>query len=510
MPNFVKTGATAPRLPGDFSLAPSAAYPPNAAELDYLTAISDALAQLAADDAADIAARYPENLFSGRQAARKAAMAALDADAANFVGGRNPTGDRTRLNAALADYTAGIPKYGAKDATEPRFEGDFDTVVALGYLPGPDEQLLLDNIEAAKAEMANDKRKDVSERLSPTAVKLRERLRQSVADSLRSQVEKFVATSASPKAAAEEAVLMRGRYQARRDRLERRLFNVSLKSEPKRPAEDDGTDLVLDINLLSGLPAPHDVPSPEKLALFVDINKALTVVRTVCERLDERSQRGLRGWLFGPNAALQRRARLLQAEFLEKLHGVAWIGLELEFTSMAKLTLEEIRREFFAREADRIKSIYTRRLGAWASATAALLLLAYIMIYTGKYPSPWAFDHKSFLLAASGAAIGAWTSFSARQVQFSFDDLIMVDEGTYDPPMRILFVIVLTMAACLLFWNGAINLEIGNLKTQAEPFRQSGSVALLIGLFCGLSERALATAIAGRAAAFVKGISSGA
>jgi hypothetical protein len=365
MPNFVKTGATAPRLPGDFSLAPSAAYAPNAAELDYLTAISDALAQLAADDAADIAARYPENLFSGRQAARKAAMAALDADAENFVGGRNPTGDRTRLNAALADYTAGIPKYGAKDATEPR-------------------------------------------------------------------------------------------------------------------------------------------------ALFVDINKALTVVRTVCERLDERSQRGLRGWLFGPNAALQRRARLLQAEFLEKLHGVAWIGLELEFTSMAKLTLEEIRREFFAREADRIKSIYTRRLGAWASATAALLLLAYIMIYTGKYPSPWAFDHKSFLLAASGAAIGAWTSFSALQVQFSFDDLIMVDEGTYDPPMRILFVIVLTMAACLLFWNGAINLEIGNLKTQAEPFRQSGSVALLIGLFCGLSERALATAIAGRAAAFVKGISSGA
>jgi hypothetical protein len=158
MSNFVKASAASPRLPGDFSIVPSAKYAPNAGELDYLNAISTALAQLAADDAADIAARYPENLFSGRQAARKAAMAALDADAEKFVGGQNPTGDRTRLNAALADYTAGIPKYGAKDAAEPRFEGDFDTVVALGYLPGPDEQMLLDNIKAAKAEMANDKR----------------------------------------------------------------------------------------------------------------------------------------------------------------------------------------------------------------------------------------------------------------------------------------------------------------------------------------------------------------
>ena len=158
------------------------------------------------------------------------------------------------------------------------------------------------------------------------------------------------------------------------------------------------------------------------------------------------------------------------------------------------------------READRIKSIYVRQLGVWAGATALLLTAIYVSIYTGDFVSPWASSHKSFLLAASGAAIGASTLFSARQVQFTFDDLVMVEEGSLDPPMRIIFVIVLTMAACLLFWNGAVNLEIGNLKTQSEPFRQSGSVAFLIGLFCGLSERALATAIAGRAAAFVKGI----
>jgi hypothetical protein len=291
--------------------------------------------------------------------------------------------------------------------------------------------------------------------------------------------------------------------------LTRRLFNVSLKTEENKPADDDNSGLILDIKLLGGLPPPQDMPSADKLELYVQINKALTVVRTVSERLEDRSGRGVRAWILGSNKDLQKRARLLQSEFLEKLHGVAWIGLELEFTAMAKLTLAEVRNEFFVREAGRIKNMYVRRLGAWAGITALLLVLTYVAIYSGRLAWPWAFDHKSFLLAAGGAAIGAWASFSARQVQFSFDDLVMLEEASLDPPMRILFVIVLTMAACLLFWNGAVNLEIGNLKTQSEPFRQSGSIALLIGLFCGLSERALATAIAGRAAAFVKGIAGG-
>jgi hypothetical protein len=118
----------------------------------------------------------------------------------------------------------------------------------------------------------------------------------------------------------------------------------------------------------------------------------------------------------------------------------------------------------------------------------------------------WADEHCNFLLAACGAAIGTWASFAVRQMQFSFDDLVMVEESALKPYMRVFFVVTLTMAACMLFWNGAVNIEIGALKTQAPTFKTSGTIALLIGLFCGLSERALATAIAGRAVAFVKSV----
>lgn len=72
--------------------------------------------------------------------------------------------------------------------------------------------------------------------------------------------------------------------------------------------------------------------------------------------------------------------------------------------------------------------------------------------------------------------------------------------------MRVIFVVVLTMAACLLFWTGAINVKIGDLNTEANWFSKTGTVAVLVGFFCGLSERALSSAIAGRATAFVGGI----
>jgi hypothetical protein len=121
-------------------------------------------------------------------------------------------------------------------------------------------------------------------------------------------------------------------------------------------------------------------------------------------------------------------------------------------------------------------------------------------------PVEWGQLHKPFLFAGIGAALGAWLSFSIRAVEFAFEDLLQLDYDAFDPPLRIAFVIVLTWTAFLLLWNGAINIEIGALTTKPEALKQAGSISLLVGIFCGLSERALSTAISGRAATFVKGV----
>jgi hypothetical protein len=121
----------------------------------------------------------------------------------------------------------------------------------------------------------------------------------------------------------------------------------------------------------------------------------------------------------------------------------------------------------------------------------------------------WWDAHRSFLLAAAGASLGTWASFSVRQVTLTFEQLAAPEEELLDAPLRVIFVVVLTMAACLLFWTGAINLKIGELNTEAVSFSKIGTVAILVGFFCGLSERALSSAIAGRATAFIGGIAGG-
>jgi hypothetical protein len=85
----------------------------------------------------------------------------------------------------------------------------------------------------------------------------------------------------------------------------------------------------------------------------------------------------------------------------------------------------------------------------------------------------------------------------------------LLDEESLEPPFRLLFVVALTLTVCLLFWTGAINVKIGDLNTSPDSFKLMGSIAVLVGMFCGLSERTLATAISGRAAAFVRGVAGG-
>jgi hypothetical protein len=201
------------------------------------------------------------------------------------------------------------------------------------------------------------------------------------------------------------------------------------------------------------------------------------------------------------------RARRLRDQYLTELCGIAVVGLEQPHTNLAKLALNELRSKFTAQQAGRIKNIYVRSLGAAAAVAAVALFLLYAFIRA--VGNGWWYDHRAFVIVAAGAAIGTWLSFSIRRVNLSFSDLGILEEDLLDPGVRIIFVIALTLTACLLFWTGVVNIEIGNLKTSATEFMQRGSIAMLLGVFFGISERALATAISGRATAFVRGVGGG-
>ena len=151
----------------------------------------------------------------------------------------------------------------------------------------------------------------------------------------------------------------------------------------------------------------------------------------------------------------------------------------------------------------------------WSGCFALFFVILYVFIRNNTCVdaaapcTSWWSAHKTFLLAAAGASLGTWVSFSVRKINLTFEQLATPEEQLLDAPFRVIFVVVLTMATCLLFWTGAINVKVGDLNTEASWFSKVGTVAILIGFFCGLSERALASAIAGRASGFVSSVAGG-
>jgi hypothetical protein len=385
-----------------------------------------------------------------------------------------------------------MANFTVSDAVTTRFDGDFDITPAGGYTPGPEEQRYVDTMRSVMNGLAKDEENDKATH-NGNAHRIRARgLRTAAAAKLRADATEFSNANLTARDAAENALVIKGRYLNARDRAARRLFVVELEHNDKK--------LAVDVTISVG-DDPNDVPSPEKQKLFVALGSASTVITTVCRRIQERG-----------TAREKMRGEQLLDEYIKKLSGVAEVGLEGPNVQLANLALEDLRSEFVAREAGRIKNAYVASLG-WACAVAAAVCFGiYGIVSLGFLAETgflgfvsFLFRHQNLLLAAGGAAIGTWLSFSIRRVALSFEDLAILEEDLLDPSVRVLFVIALTITACLLFVTGAMNIEIGQLKTASFV----GPTALLIGVFFGIGERALATAISGRAASFVKGLGGG-
>jgi hypothetical protein len=379
------------------------------------------------------------------------------------------------------------------DRAQARIPGDFEIQPTAGTVPSVEEVAYFGAKDAVLDALVGAEQDDtaLTDQRAAARVQARRARRADAVAELRQDAVEFCAGRLDAPTARNRAWAFWGRYAAARDQLARSLFVVVEKFS-------DATNTFavdLSITVAAGLPPPDDTPSKEKNDLYVAIERAATVVRTACRRMQESAE-------FWRNTNGQRRARRLLDEYTRKLAGIGRLGLQGPHTELAVLALNGLREEFVTAEAGRIKNSYIRGLGLMSGVAAVLILLLYAATDTGRITSPFWINHKPFLLAAAGAAVGTWLSFSIRRVKLAFDDLAVLEEDLLDPSVRVIFVIGLTLTACLLFWTGVMNIEIGNLKTA----KFVGAVAFLIGIFSGLSERALATAISGRAAAFVKGI----
>lgn len=503
MPNFTVNARAPARIPNDFTIDIDQTHISNDEEREFIAATYKALDQLADGAVADGRTRLRGSLATARADWRDAKTLQLKSVAADFANATiSAQAAADRLAVIGAEISQAIPDVTMTSANPVRFADEF-AIGMTAYGLVADEQAYVERQKRLFDHMAAHEAADIATKYSDAGLEARRKQRKDAIERLK---QNFISwkEGASSEVAAANVSYVRGRYSAQRDQLKRKLFVVS----PVRgTGENEGYNVDLEIKVADGLPAPDNEPTSEQQALYVDINKAATVISSVCREIRARANKQ-----FWSKPGEEKRGLRLLGEYTDRLVGIGRLGLEGPHTGLAKLALVSLREEFIARQAEEILNRYVRRLGIWAAIFAVVFLVAYLYARNGACDGPggcdgsWWHGHRSFLLAAIGASLGTWASFSVRKVNLTFEQLAAPEDQLLDAPLRILFVVLLTMAACLLFWTGAINVKIGDLNTEASWFSKVGTVAMLIGFFCGLSERALASALAGRASAFVGGV----
>lgn len=186
-------------------------------------------------------------------------------------------------------------------------------------------------------------------------------------------------------------------------------------------------------------------------------------------------------------------------EYFRSLLALAQLGLVGNSANpkLAMRALASLKNEVLASEGGRVKNQYMKKLG-FVSLLLGVPALLIASIVSSCFPD---YSQMSgFLYLWGGCMAGVWLSFGARKVIPSFDDLAILEKDRLNPAIRLIFAGLLTITVGLIVSTNTVVLELGGLK--ASNFITDVKVALLVGVFCGLSEQALSTRVVQHASDF--------
>lgn len=407
-----------------------------------------------------------------------------------------------------------VPDFRLEDGE--RFPGDFRILARADYKPAAEEAAYVERLNALVSRIVEWRREDAAGDPDGVLAGELDYCRDQFIGAVRRGAGEFTAMSGGAErlrgaeTAYAETFRLEGIYRDRCLRATKIPFVVrtlprDLDDRPLRP--------ITDIEISTR----DTVIPPDKQRFKLDVDRTAIVMKTVLLERRRTWRRlvprflvpaGRRETFYRDRASELAATRL--DEYLFALAKAAEVGLMNHHpsqTPFAALALAGLKDEFVAREAASVKNDYVFRLGAWGFVLVLVCLSGYLAIVgSGLDPNGLPYRFRNFLLLATGAAVGTWLSFSLRRVVLTFADLALLEEDRLNPGFRMVFMVALTSVVGLLFWTGAIAVDIGGLSTD---FVTSGSRAMLIGALCGIAERAVTTAVSRRADDFAAGIGGG-
>ncbi len=187
-----------------------------------------------------------------------------------------------------------------------------------------------------------------------------------------------------------------------------------------------------------------------------------------------------------------------------RLFRIAQLGLEGDAApAIAKSALDRLIADIIDEEGGRVKNKHLAQLGSRAAMMAAAFLVGYLLL-SALSASPLLpaltinpLEARSFLILWIGCSAGVWLSYAIRTTTFTLRDLTISDSDRLLPLTRLVFAGLLTMALGLLLALGWADLKVG--KISLADFVNNPTEALLLGLFCGVSELLLPGIVVKRA-----------
>ena len=192
-------------------------------------------------------------------------------------------------------------------------------------------------------------------------------------------------------------------------------------------------------------------------------------------------------------------------EYIARLVSLSQAGLvgQTANPKIGHSALNALSDEIVSREAGTIKNSYMRTLGIWCLGFGLSALLVRALV--DFFPEIFWFrltPHANVLIVWAGCMASAWVSFATRKTTLQLGDLVHMEEDKVDPPLRLIFVGLLSVAVCVFLLSGLFSVSVGSFSTTS--LQSSGLVALTVGIAAGLAEKALPGFVTQKAAGFFK------
>lgn len=189
--------------------------------------------------------------------------------------------------------------------------------------------------------------------------------------------------------------------------------------------------------------------------------------------------------------------------FYVRLFRLAQLGLEGNAVpDVARAALDRVTDDLLRAEGPRVKNMHLKILAKAAAKLGAIALTAYFVLRLaalGEWFTHFQVDPivtSSFMVVWVGCFIGVWLSYAIRKSVLKLRDLTVGEDDFLEPVTRLVFAGLLANVIALLLLFGVVKIAIGPLSLNA--FATNPSIALLLGIFLGVNELLLPSAVAKR------------